>query len=923
MGIERYLSLEMALFCLFFGPILKGICDGQTYSRGRHIGLQVKGAIIAAVFHKATLTNLSATKEDVGSVNNLISVDVSAVQEFCCYSHLAWTSFLETAICISFLVGILGSAALVGVAVLLVTCPLVYVIGSFLMKYQDEMLSHKDKRMAVVSEVLNGIRIIKMFAWEHNFLEKIFACRSEELNSLRKYTIVQGLQSVMWQIVPILIAITSFLVYTHVQHKTLTPAIGFTALTLFDRLKLPVTWIPEMINDMISAHTSLKRIHSFLQAPEVLGISGHCVSQSRQQKSAIQKYDGRRLFSQPGCVDVVNAVFSWPTAKEKQDKPQDNKDKMRDMRRHNCDFPIDCDVRCCIGALCGIVSFCRMSYLKCIRFHRSKSNKDGNNKFSVFPILQPYQKLDDSSRHGGSSENQAVGVRMKNPVHAKEDSSEVTISFHSAVESEADDVDVEDIDNTAMQDEEIDDHSEEQTIKVVLKQVNLKVSQGELVVIVGMTGTGKSTLLSGILGESLLESGGVGIGISPGSDRTNFSGISYAAQSAWIQNATLRDNILFGLPFDLERYREVVFACCLNADFELMPGGDHCEIGEKGINLSGGQQQRVNIARAAYAKSSIIILDDVLSAVDPHVAEHILKHLILGFLAKPSEKRTCILVSNQISLTLPVADRIVVLGLDGQQCCTVVANTSVDNLAQTLESYISSIDLNSEPVNFELEKGYPGTTGAEFFSLLIDISKSVSSANANTSFSAVAPASESLISTVSETDLEIVPFTPTKTTKHSSTSTINHSVMKQSFSTNDFTFTSTELSKSEEVQENQSQGNLLVKDETMAKGEVKWEVFSFYLNALGGFYTGVLFVILNVLLSILRFVQNYYLACWMNDMVRSSSWNSGGQAMLDYLAFCCLVTIVTVLNVTCSTIFTLKGGKVGFKYFSTFFNLLF
>ena len=96
--------------------------------------------------------------------------------------------------------------------------------------------------------------------------------------------------------------------------------------------------------------------------------------------------------------------------------------------------------------------------------------------------------------------------------------------------------------------------------------------------------------------------------------------ISLVTQSAWIQNASLRDNILFGSEYDDDRYRCVVRACALEADLKQLRDGDRTDIGEKGVNLSGGQQQRVSLARAAYSKSDIVILDDPLSAVDGKAA---------------------------------------------------------------------------------------------------------------------------------------------------------------------------------------------------------------------------------------------------------------------------------------------------------------
>jgi ABC-type transport system involved in cytochrome bd biosynthesis fused ATPase/permease subunit len=142
--------------------------------------------------------------------------------------------------------------------------------------------------------------------------------------------------------------------------------------------------------------------------------------------------------------------------------------------------------------------------------------------------------------------------------------------------------------------------------------------------------------------------------------------VSYVAQSAWLLNATVRENILFGRPFDADRYWKVIDACALKRDLETLDAGkflcliegDMTEIGEKGVNVSGGQKQRISLARAAYSPSSIVLLDDPLSAVDAPTARHLLLKCILGPLM---EGRTVILVSHAVGLVLPRADYVVVV----------------------------------------------------------------------------------------------------------------------------------------------------------------------------------------------------------------------------------------------------------------------
>lgn len=151
-----------------------------------------------------------------------------------------------------------------------------------------------------------------------------------------------------------------------------------------------------------------------------------------------------------------------------------------------------------------------------------------------------------------------------------------------------------------------------------LTNINLSVSMGHLTAIVGRVGQGKTSLFNAMIGDMYKRQGSVKI----------YGRIAYAPQQTWIINATLKDNIVFGLDFDQEKYDRIVYASGLRPDIEMLPAGDLTEIGERGINLSGGQKQRVSLARAAYQDADIYLLDDPLSAVDAHVDQHLWQHLI-------------------------------------------------------------------------------------------------------------------------------------------------------------------------------------------------------------------------------------------------------------------------------------------------------
>ncbi|KAM6175201.1 ATP-binding cassette sub-family C member 3 isoform 2-T2 [Erethizon dorsatum] len=187
-----------------------------------------------------------------------------------------------------------------------------------------------------------------------------------------------------------------------------------------------------------------------------------------------------------------------------------------------------------------------------------------------------------------------------------------------------------------------------QDLPPTLHSLNIQIQKGALVAVVGPVGSGKSSLVSALLGEMEKLEGTVSVKGS----------VAYVPQQAWIQNCTLQENVLFGRAMNPKRYQQALEACALLADLEMLPGGDQTEIGEKGINLSGGQRQRVSLARAVYSDADIFFLDDPLSAVDSHVAKHIFDHVIgpEGVLAG----KTRVLVTHGISF-LPQTDIIIVL----------------------------------------------------------------------------------------------------------------------------------------------------------------------------------------------------------------------------------------------------------------------
>ncbi|KAJ2784237.1 hypothetical protein H4R18_001225 [Coemansia javaensis] len=209
-----------------------------------------------------------------------------------------------------------------------------------------------------------------------------------------------------------------------------------------------------------------------------------------------------------------------------------------------------------------------------------------------------------------------------------------------------------------------------------LRDISLRFPAGQLSVVAGPTGAGKSSLLAALIGELTLVQGHV---ILPTADALDLDGaehreiielagqgtvmtdVAYVAQEAWLRNATIRDNILFGERYDCERYEETLRMCALKPDLRVLAAGDQTEIGERGITLSGGQKQRVALARAVYSSRRILLIDDCLSAVDAHTGKHIL-HECLASASPLMRGRTRVLVTHHISACLPHCAFVAVLG---------------------------------------------------------------------------------------------------------------------------------------------------------------------------------------------------------------------------------------------------------------------
>uniref|UniRef100_A0AAR2LVR4 ABC-type glutathione-S-conjugate transporter n=1 Tax=Pygocentrus nattereri TaxID=42514 RepID=A0AAR2LVR4_PYGNA len=474
-----YASLMFLLSCLL------SLFNHQYMYTCFTVGMRVKTAVMGLVYRKSLVISSAARRTcTVGEIVNLVSADTQKLMDFVVYFNAVWLAPIEIALCLFFLWQHLGPSALAGIATVILIFPLNGFIAKKRSKLQEIQMKFMDGRIKLMNEILNGIKILKFYAWEKAYLEQVLGYREKELGALRKSQILYSISIASFNSSSFLvckhatprIAFAMFGVYVLIDDKNVLDAQKvFVSMALINILKTPLSQLPFAMSTTMQAVVSLKRLGKFL------------------------------------CQEEL--------------KP-DN------VSREPCKLGIVCQKVTCIS------------------------------------------------------------------------------------------------------------------------RINFQVPRGALVAVVGHVGSGKSSLLSAMLGETERRSGSVSIKGS----------VAYVPQQAWIQNATLQDNILFGREKRKSWYQRVLEACALLPDLEILPAGDATEIGEKGLNLSGGQKQRVSLARAVYRKADVYLLDDPLSAVDAHVGQHIFDKVIgpKGVL----RDKTRVLVTHGMSF-LPQADLILVL-VDGE-----------------------------------------------------------------------------------------------------------------------------------------------------------------------------------------------------------------------------------------------------------------
>ncbi|XP_077530982.1 multidrug resistance-associated protein 1-like [Haemaphysalis longicornis] len=469
---------------MFFASMSESLFNAQYEYRIYLVSMRMRSALINAIYRKAlTLSSGSKGSFTTGEIVNLMAVDTQRIMKFTQVFNGLWATPIQVVVATYLLWQQLGVATLGGLASVVALLPVNAVVTGFLRTYQAKVMQEKDRRIKLMNEILAGIKVLKLYAWEEAFEKRVQEVRNDELGCLRVQAYIDAGVVFSFACAPFVMSLIAFTAYVMSDSNNILDANkAFVSLMLFYTLRLPLAFLPLVISKAVMMFISCGRINAFLQSEDI-------------DPTAVHHNDKQAEIS----VNFKNASFAW-------------------------------------------------------------------------------------SRNSPAT----------------------------------------------------------------LSNINLKVPKGSLVAIVGSVASGKSSLLSACLGELVkLE----------GSATVNGT-LAYSPQQAWMQNDSVKENILFGKNYDDERYEKIIEACALEHDLAVLPAGDETEIGEKGLNLSGGQKQRISIARAVYSGRDIYLFDDPLSAVDANVGKHIFDKVIgpRGII----RKKTRILVTQSLWV-LPHVSTIVVL----------------------------------------------------------------------------------------------------------------------------------------------------------------------------------------------------------------------------------------------------------------------
>ncbi|XP_073802368.1 ATP-binding cassette sub-family C member 9 isoform X6 [Danio rerio] len=516
---------------LFLALVLQRTFLQASYYVTIETGINLRGALLAMIYNKIlrlSTSNMSMGEMTLGQINNLVAIETNQLMWFLFLCPNLWAMPVQIIMGVILLYYLLGNSALIGAGVILLLAPVQYLIATKLADIQKSTLDYSTDRLKKTTEILKGIKLLKLYAWENIFCDRVEETRGKELTSLKTFALHTSMSIFMNAAIPIAAVLATFVTHAYIEEDRLSPAKAFASLALFHILVTPLFLLSTVVRFAVKALVSVQKLSEFLQSDEI-------GDDSWRNGDMCMSLEVGKKYKYQGDTKAINRKGRY--------------------RMDNYEQPVRRQLR--------------------------------------------------------PSETEDVAVQVNDGF----------FTWGSNLST--------------------------------LSDINIRIPTGQLTMIVGQVGCGKSSLLLAMLGEMQTISGKVYWSKLPdceilfdGNISKNRYSVAYATQKSWLLNATVEENITFGSPFNKQRYKAVIDACSLQPDIDLLPFGDQTEIGERGINLSGGQRQRICVARALYQNTNIVFLDDPFSALDIHLSDHLMQEGILKFLQ--DDKRTVVLVTHKL-----------------------------------------------------------------------------------------------------------------------------------------------------------------------------------------------------------------------------------------------------------------------------------
>ncbi|XP_028357053.1 ATP-binding cassette sub-family C member 8 isoform X6 [Physeter macrocephalus] len=496
---------------LFLALLLQRTFLQASYYVAIETGINLRGAIQTKIYNKImhlSTSNLSMGEMTAGQICNLVAIDTNQLMWFFFLCPNLWAMPVQIIVGVILLYYILGISALIGAAVIILLAPVQYFVATKLSQAQRSTLEYSNERLKQTNEMLRGIKLLKLYAWENIFRTRVEMTREKEMTSLRAFAVYTSISIFMNTAIPIAAVLITFVGHvSFFKEADFSPSVAFASLSLFHILVTPLFLLSSVVRSTVKALVSVQKLSEFLSSAEIR--EKQCTPREPEPRGQASKYQAVPL-------KVVN---------RKRPAWEDCRGLMGPLQSLTPSADGDAD-NCCVQIIGGFFTW----------------TPDG------IPTL-----------------------------------SNITIC----------------------------------------------IPRGQLTMIVGQVGCGKSSLLLATLGEMQKVSGAVFWNSLPDSE-------------------TGED----------PRYKMVIEACSLQPDIDILPHGDQTQIGERGINLSGGQRQRISVARALYQHTNVVFLDDPFSALDVHLSDHLMQAGILELLR--DDKRTVVLVTHKLQY-LPHADWIIAM----------------------------------------------------------------------------------------------------------------------------------------------------------------------------------------------------------------------------------------------------------------------